>query len=127
MNSSNFLSLNLFIIFILFPSLCFAQQRLIGKVVDQESNKNLKGVNIYIDGSSLGTITKDNGEFVLAVDKNSNALLIVRYLGYETKALPIDQKGELVDFGTIALEAKAESIEGVVLEADPWTRVISVR
>ncbi|WP_121667346.1 carboxypeptidase-like regulatory domain-containing protein [Mesonia aquimarina] len=116
----------LFCIFFL-PTLCFAQQQLTGKIVDQESGKNLEGVNIYIDGSSLGTITDKEGVFKLNVEENTNALLIVRYLGYETKALPINQKGKLVDFGTIDLKLQPESIEGVVLEADPWSREKKLR
>ena len=110
-------------VFFVFSSLLLtAQQSIKGKIVDEESNKNLEGVSVYIDGSSLGTITNLDGKFLLETEKNLQAPLIIRYLGYETKVLPISSEETKIDFGTIALKLKPESIEGVVLEADPWSR-----
>ncbi|MDR6300034.1 carboxypeptidase-like regulatory domain-containing protein [Mesonia maritima] len=110
-------------VFFVFSSLLLtAQQSLKGKIVDEESNKNLEGVSVYIDGSSLGTITNSDGKFLLETEQNLQAPLIIRYLGYETKVLPISSEETKIDFGTIALKLKPESIEGVVLETDPWSR-----
>lgn len=122
MNFNGYSLKEIMIFIFLLPSIGFSQQTITGKIVDQKSNKNLEGVSVYIDGSSLGTITGSNGEFLLETEQNLQASLIIRYLGYETKVLPISSEETRINFGKIALKLQPESIEGVVLEADPWSR-----
>ncbi|MCQ2975844.1 MAG: TonB-dependent receptor [Bacteroidales bacterium] len=50
-----------------------------GKVVD-ENGTPLVGASIVVKGSTIGTITNQNGEFFLNINKGS--VLIVSYIGY---------------------------------------------
>jgi len=59
-----------------------------GVVSDAESNTILAGVNILVKGTTIGTSTNSNGEFSLK-PPSLNDTLMVSYIGYETKEVPI--------------------------------------
>ena len=60
-------------IFIVFLSFCFnsvyAQTELKNKIVDFEKLLTLENANIYIQNSTIGTISNSDGKFVLQVPK----------------------------------------------------------
>lgn len=60
-----------------------------GQVVDTESGEALPGVNIYIEGTRIGTSTDAEGEFTIDVP-DLNQTLVFSYIGYETKQIEID-------------------------------------
>ena len=69
------------------PDQVFSQSSQIsGKVVDEESGEALLGVSILEEGTSNGTITDINGEFVLNLT-NASATLVVSYVGYESQTI----------------------------------------
>ena len=59
-----------------------AQKKVFGKVTDVGDNP-LIGVAVYLNNTSIGTTTDDEGEFELTL-KDGAYDLIVSYLGYET-------------------------------------------
>lgn len=57
-----------------------------GKVTDSKG-ESIIGANVVEKGSTNGTITDIDGNFTLSVP--TNATLVVSYIGYTTKELPV--------------------------------------
>ncbi len=60
-----------------------AQIEISGKVLDAEINEAIPNVHVLIDGSSIGTLTNENGDFKLFVDKNAECRLIFYHTSFE--------------------------------------------
>lgn len=82
-----------------------------GNVVDN-SDMGLPGASILEKGTTHGTTTDFDGNFTLRVTDN-NAILIVSFLGYITKEIPVDGETNI----KIILEEDAESLDEVVINA----------
>lgn len=62
------------------------QQKITGTITDASSGEAIIGANIIIEGSTLGTVTDVNGKFSLDLP-NSNAILVVSFIGYNTERI----------------------------------------
>ncbi len=80
-----------------------------GTVVDEEGNP-LIGVNILVKGSYQGTATDLDGNFILE-EVDENAVLVVSYVGYQTKEVPIEGESTIV----ITLVEDSQTLEEVVV------------
>jgi len=83
------ISLFLFAFLLILPVSVFSQSTgsIGGRVTDAKNGSPLVGAVIKIDGSNMGAVADDNGEYViLNVDVGSYTLLC-SYIGYETKKL----------------------------------------
>ena len=60
-----------------------------GYVYD-ENNEPVAFANVIFKDSTEGTITDENGRFYLESENNWEAL-VVSFLGYETRDLPLDK------------------------------------
>ncbi len=67
------------------------QQSVRGKVTDGEKGDPLPGVNVIVKGTTVGTTTDMNGEYVLNVDNSASALLY-SFIGYATQELAIGSR-----------------------------------
>ena len=65
----------------------FAQISISGTVTD-ENQQALAGVNILIEGTTEGTITDVDGNYVVEVP-NENAALLFSFVGYKTQRIPV--------------------------------------
>lgn len=72
------------------PVLTFAQnaERVEGYVTDASTGEALYGVSIGVKGTSLGTMTDENGHYLLS-NLPSSAVLTVSYIGYTSQELEI--------------------------------------
>ena len=84
-------------------------QQLQGTVVDSATGAPLAGVTIQVKGSSAGTTTDAGGKFTLEVP--ADATLIVSYLGYRTKEVPVNGSSSL----RITLAPAATGLEQLVV------------
>ena len=57
------------------------QGKVTGKVTDAQTGEPVPGVNIYIEGTTKGTITASNGEYSLEIT-DPDAVLIFSFIGY---------------------------------------------
>lgn len=83
--------------------------KLKGNVVD-ETGESMIGVAILVKGTTVGTVTDMSGNFTLDAP-NSNATLIISYLGYKTQYITIGKNTDL----KIKLEPDTQSIDEVVV------------
>lgn len=94
-------------------------------VVKTESGEGLDLVNVSVKGSSGGTTTDENGEFVLKVTSYPSLLVFSR-LGYYTKEVPVQSM--LRDDFVVIMEEKQESLSQVDVkvnrrEEDNFTKI----
>ncbi|NJK87139.1 MAG: carboxypeptidase-like regulatory domain-containing protein [Bacteroidales bacterium] len=78
-----------------YPVYCFSQYKITGVVFDKETNKPVDCATIYINGTTLGTLSDQNGVFQI----NSAlfpANIIVSHLSYKTKSIAIERNEEVI-------------------------------
>ena len=114
----------IFIFFILLLGTNLAQKyEISGLVHDKETGQPLGYASIRIDGTTNGTASNYDGQFILKLDAG-NYKLIFSYVGYKTDTLsisiPVEKKIN------VSLQPEAVRLEEVVVSAkeDPAYRII---
>jgi TonB family protein len=79
-----------------------------GKVLEAKSNTALPGAAVMIKGTTIGTVTDENGMFKISTSEGSS--LVVSFVGYETNTF-VPEKAELV----IKMVKKVTQIEGTTV------------
>ncbi len=92
--------------FVLQVVITYAQgvQEIKGKVVDAKSNTPINAVLARIEATNISTLTNNEGIFVLEDVKTGDHQIVVTYVGYLTKRLPVTIGSQDVDLGTIYLD-----------------------
>ena len=94
-----------------------AQQRVMGTVADTDGNP-IVGANVIVAGTTSGTTTDTNGQFVISTPPRS--ALQISYLGYETRTIEVGHRTSL----DVKLESSALAMdEVVVLPCVPATAI----
>ena len=91
------------------PGNAFAQQRISGKVLDQNGDP-VVGAVVMVQGTNNGSVTQENGAYVLT-NVPSNAKLEASCMGYQTQVISVSGRN-LIDF---YLEDDAEMVEETVV------------
>ena len=88
----------------------YSQERKIsGKVTATDENEPLPGVNVIAKGTSVGTVTDLNGEYIINVPEGTEALLF-SYVGYTPEEIQIENRS-VIDVGlTVDLETLSEVV-----------------
>ncbi|MBN1407371.1 MAG: carboxypeptidase-like regulatory domain-containing protein, partial [Calditrichaceae bacterium] len=89
MNNLKILSL-IFICCSTFISSALAQGTLIGVISDSISGIDLPGANVMLEGTAIGASTDVNGEYRISGIKEGSYNIVVSYIGYQDKIIPID-------------------------------------
>jgi TonB-linked SusC/RagA family outer membrane protein len=101
----------LFFLLIL-PTLVFSQQNQIkGHILDANTREPLIGASIYLKNSKTGTVSDQNGNFILTPPALP-AKIIINYVGYTSQELTVDQSSQPV---AIQLSADKYAINEVVV------------
>ncbi|RMG26337.1 MAG: TonB-dependent receptor [Bacteroidetes bacterium] len=88
--------------------------RLSGRVLSAEGNEALIGAKVIIKGSTVGTLTDENGYFQLTVPQDlQQGTLQVSYYGYETQEIPINGRSTI----NVSLKTEIGSLDEVVIVA----------
>ena len=98
----------LFVLSLLSFSL-FAQDKQISGVVVDEKGEPVIGASVQVKGTTIGTITDFDGQFILSVDKDAKTL-IVSYVGMQTQEVTI--KGTNL---RVVMKENSEVIQEVVV------------
>lgn len=118
--------LRIFLIYFLFASFIYSQQKITGKIID-ENNKPIFGVNIYLPELDVGTTTNFEGNFSLSnVPLKEKLLLKISHIGFKNieKYISLPLKDNLI----IILENESipykevvvtDNREGVYLKDSP--------
>jgi len=98
--------------------------QIIGNVNDTNGNP-LAFVNIYIEGTYIGTTSNDEGNYELNVSEKKRFTIVFKYLGYKTlkNELNIDAFPYVVD---VSLEEEQITLDEVIINSNhnPANRII---
>jgi len=86
-----------------------------GKVIDADTKEPLIGASVAVKGTSKATSTGLDGSFKFNVDPADGSVLVISYVGYITKEVPIPASGNL---GEIAVKTSANTMKEVVINDD---------
>jgi TonB-linked SusC/RagA family outer membrane protein len=82
-------SLGLAITLLLFSNASWAQQ-VSGKVISDDGQA-IPGVNVIIEGTTIGATTDAEGAYALNIS-NANAVLVFSFIGYRTERVPVQNQ-----------------------------------
>lgn len=112
-------------VFILLSHWAIAQNNIQGLITDAESNAPLEGATIYLEGTSKGTVTDENGAFQLMNLKQRTASLRISFLGFSSQTINVSlpqQEKLVVALEPIALTAEEFIVSGTrASETTPTT------
>ncbi len=95
---------------LLLTSFIYAQSVSIrGTIIDEETQEALVAANLQIKNTYRGTITNENGQFILEVE-NFPVTVQVTYIGYARKEITLEerpQKSLLIELKPVVLETEA--------------------
>ncbi|MDZ7343161.1 MAG: TonB-dependent receptor, partial [candidate division KSB1 bacterium] len=93
----------------------FAQQAVLSGIVrDINTYREIRGVNIYIKNTNLGTSSDYTGKYTLIVPGANPAMIVVfRHIGYEPRELSIDSVRAMQ---YVELQPRIIPLPGVVVE-----------
>lgn len=90
-----------------------------GQVLDQETRKPVDYASVFFNGTFLGTITNENGEFELDVTAYANRALQISAMGYQTSSLISLRADEKY---TVLLKKTIFEIQEVSIESESLTK-----
>ncbi len=86
------------------------QLKVTGTITDATTGEALVGVNVVVDGTTIGVSTDFNGKFSLDVS-NFNAILQISYIGYIAQKVPLNGKTVI----NVALISDIQSLSEIVV------------
>ena len=95
---------------LLFSNLIYAQHLVTGKVTDS-SGSPMPGVNVFISGTTKGTITNTEGIYSITVDDINNTKLTFSFVGFDKQTIKLNGRTTL----NVQLKETPTSIEEVVV------------
>ncbi len=102
------------IVLLLFINLIQGQTTFSGKILDQETNEPLPGVNIVIQGTSEGIVTDFNGDFEFRTNTQLPFTVEVSSLGFGTKTIQVTTNNQSI---SLSLEVSGENLDEIVISA----------
>ncbi|WP_425290892.1 carboxypeptidase-like regulatory domain-containing protein [Spirosoma linguale] len=102
------------VMFLLFcSSLVIAQQiEISGTVTTDGEGTALPGVNVSVKGTSVGTLTNENGQYTIRVTPGSS-VLVFSYIGYESQEVAVGSRTSI----SLALKTDNKMLNEVVVTA----------
>jgi iron complex outermembrane receptor protein len=107
------LRIYLFVVLGIFSQTTYAQSTSLtvtGKLYDSKTNEPLIGGSVVIKGTSKGVSTDANGKYSISVP-NNKAVLVFRYLGYNSSEMEVGAKNIL----DVALVSASSDLAQVVV------------
>lgn len=96
---------------LLLPFCVLAQNTFSGKVLDKVSGQPIPGVNINVQGSTVGTSTDLDGKFQLPNVKKGD-VVVFSFVGYKSQTVEFKSQQSI----TVSLEEDASQLKEVVIQ-----------
>ena len=105
------------ILFAIFIALSISNlsAQLYGKITD-ENGKPLPFAAVYIDGTTMGTFSNEEGDYLLKMNPGKNKI-VYKYISYQTKELNVENTGVKIE-RNITLKPNDLILNAVVIRAD---------
>jgi len=111
---------NIFLIFILlFPFILNAQEATVrGFVYEEGSGEPAIFSNVYLQGTTYGASTDNNGYYLISRIPPGEYLLIVTYLGFDTIQIPVTLQPSMIINKNFSLKESSIKLETVEINAE---------
>lgn len=93
-----------------------------GTVTDATDGSSVIGANIMVKDEQTGVITDLDGNFSIQIPVGKRAILVVTYIGYKKREIPVDDLGVI----NIKLESDNEMLDEVVIVGSGTQKKVSV-
>ena len=113
-----------FIFFLLIGSILQAQTMVFGKITDAEFNEPLPFVNIGIPGAGIGTVSDEQGYYLLEIPSDKvNYSIYFSMVGFAFQSFKISQiDGAKEKLLNIAFQPETTALKEVVVTRGKWER-----
>ncbi|OOQ60339.1 carboxypeptidase-like regulatory domain-containing protein [Mucilaginibacter pedocola] len=108
------------ILFILFPSTCFSQYLLSGKIYNSVTRQPLQDCSVFIENTTTGSLTNVDGAFSLKIIKNGTYNLTVSMLGFRSYKQPVTVNGNNLTITDIYLQPALRELKEVIVGDDSF-------
>ncbi len=81
-----------------------------GQVVDREDGAPLPGVNVVVQGTLVGVITDDEGEYTIVAPEPTD-VLVFSFVGYATQEIPIEGRSVI----NVEMQSDVNELDEVVV------------
>ncbi len=99
-----------------FCAVSFSQTELKNKVVDFTTLMPIESASVYIKNTTIGTVTNQDGKFVLQVPKElENDTLVISSIGYKSFKIPVN---EFDNSEEVYLEEDIAALDEIILIAE---------
>ncbi len=95
----------------------FKKHTVTGKIVSAKTGETLPGVNVFIKGTTNGTITDLTGKFKIETP-GGETILVFSFIGFDTKEIPVGDSKEM----NVTISESTEVLDEVVVTALGITR-----
>ncbi len=107
-----------------------------GKIIFADTGEPARGASVIIKGTTMGTITDANGDFILNVDGDPE--IVISFVGYSTlriKSSKVTKKPIRLELGVFVLDGKVinevdhldpETIERIEVIKDPDSELVKM-
>src|ERR1700761_2417775 len=93
-----------------------------GTVIDSADNKPMAFVTVALQDAKTHNgvksgLTKDDGTFTLKPPANNSYEIVLVFVGYKNKVIPVTGTGSTVDIGKVSLSASSSQLKEVAVTA----------
>ena len=109
---------SVFVLLITFAccTISFGQLILKGKIITSDTHKPVVSANVFLSNTSVGTISDENGEFVISRFPEGRFDLVISFVGYEIYITTL-QSNHLPASLEVVLKPKVNELQEVIVEA----------
>lgn len=113
-----------FIFFLLLGNILQAQTMVFGKITDAEFNEALPYVNIGIPGAGIGTVSDEQGYYLLEIPPDKvNDSIYFSMVGFAFQSFKIDQiEGTKEKLLNVTFQPETTALNEVVVTSGKWER-----
>ncbi len=88
------------IVMLLLPAFAFAQNSVSGTVTDKDSGQPLVGVNVVVEGTTMGAATGSDGSYSVSGVPDGSYTVTAKYIGYadQSASVSLSGSGETANF-----------------------------
>ena len=92
-----------------------AQNVVTGKVIDEKTKEALPGISIYVNSSTIGTVTDADGKFSLSLPFGGKVELVASHLAYQKKIVLVESGSK--EILLIGLKTQNNTLNEVVIKS----------
>jgi hypothetical protein len=91
---------------------------IVGHIIDKKSGEHLPYINVFLQGTTIGTVSDGTGHFYLKNLPEGKFTIVMKSVGYKTIEKEIvSKKGKTLEIN-FETEEDAVSLDGVVVSAN---------